>query len=164
MYETLTERRYKGAWDSNCSVFNKYGDEREEERGGGERKANKGDEGKDKALRQALISVILFLFSSSTTPTHTHTTFYSIAISSPVWYWIITFRGMTVMLSKLKAVAPPEMTSLSCKWKQDFHQKWLTTVVILEHYRLQRLAFHPSVKSSLEAPRRDVRTFIHTLW
>lgn len=38
MYETLTERRYKGAWDSNCSVFNKYGDEREreeEERGGG---------------------------------------------------------------------------------------------------------------------------------
>lgn len=58
--------------------------ERRREVGGGERKANKGDEGKDKALRQALISVILFLFSSSTTPTHTHTIFYSIAISSPV--------------------------------------------------------------------------------
>lgn len=56
---------------------------RERRREVGERKANK-DEGKDKALRQALISVILFLFSSSTTPTHTHTTFYSIAISSPV--------------------------------------------------------------------------------
>lgn len=57
---------------------------RERRREVGERKANKGDEGKDKALRQALISVILFLFSSSTTPTHTHTIFYSIAISSPV--------------------------------------------------------------------------------